>query len=142
MKKFTKSYKKKCLECGEKFTSVRIDAKTCSDVCRARYSQKTLRNGAKAKKEGGIIRSVMSEPATIVSLVKNTQKLKSIIQLAIPEEDWKETIRTQVNDLIQAKTKHGKDSYQYQNILQAMTEWSVPRIKADGSIYLGSTKIN
>ena len=142
MKRFTNSYKKKCLQCTKKFTSVRIDAKTCSDSCRAKYSQSLRRKGAAAKKEGGIIRAVMSKPATIVSLVRNNQRLKSIIDLAIPEEQWNAAIRKQVNDLFAARAKHGKDSDQYKAIVQEMIDWSVPRIKEDGSIFLGRTKLN
>ena len=144
MRKNTKKYTKKCLnpKCGKRFPSTRIDAKTCSDTCRAQYSQLNNKNDPKIKEEEGIIRAVMSEPATIVSLVKNSQKLKSIIALAIPEKQWNDTIRDQVNDLVAANAKHGKDSYQYKNILQEMIDWSVPRIKEDGSIYLGPTKIN
>ncbi|MBL0202332.1 MAG: hypothetical protein IPP81_19905 [Chitinophagaceae bacterium] len=142
MKNFTKSYKKKCLVCPKEFTSVRIDAKTCSDICRSRLSQARL-NGAKTSKEVGNIQVVMSNPVIIIPLIANSQKkITSLIARALPEKDWNDTISRQVTDLMQARIKHGKDSYQYKNILQFMTEWSVPRITGDGSIYLGPTKMN
>ena len=132
-------YTVECVMCHREFIAHKSNAKTCSSECRSRLSRGNKK--VKEKKLGGIVQNVISSPAKVISLIEADKKFQTLIDTALPEKEWNLEIKKQVEALFDAKSKYGKQSYQYKSAFKEIEEFSVPRIKPDGTIYLGITRL-
>ncbi len=132
-------YTIECIICNKNFIANKSNAKTCSSECRSKLSRANKK--VKEKKLGGIVENVISSPAKVIELIETDKRFQTLIDTAMPEHEWHEQIKKQVKNLIDAQSKYGKQSYQYKSAFKDIEEFNVPRIKTDGTIWNGITRL-
>lgn len=156
-------YEKTCKVCGKKFQARRAHAEFCGSTCRTTY----VRNREKELYEqGGEISGEPQAPAVQASTgtglqmddvdayianyprgaaydlgISQEEARAKWIEWALPEQKISEMMQTLAKRLVNAKNNYGESSLQYKHALDALCVFNPPRIKSDGSVWIGTSRI-